>query len=470
MAPDGGVEMSADAFALLGYRPGDAASSLELLTRHIAPADRASWSAAIAQAATGRQSAAWLRLEDTRGRERTVVLNAVPTAQVVHGTFVELTKVLRAEQERRTGEALAAITVSRGEIEQAKGIIMVTLDVSAEQAFELLRWQSVNTNVKVRAVAARVIEELADPTDDRRSPRQRLAALLHAARGGPSLVRPVPDASRRDRHDAVAGARAADLPDLLLRAVAGSAQSISIGDASKPGAPLVYVNDAFAALTGHPMAEIVGKRCSFLHGPETDPATVDEMRDAIRAGRPVRVVVRNYRKDGSTFWNEVDLSPVRDASGTLSHVIGYQADVTERVERENLLTRLAFQDPATGLGNQAWVERRLAVVGAGTYCEVTVLGGHSTDGQQLGQQQALLVAADLLSSAADGGWVARPGERVLLVAPGPDTSDDLKALVRAALDGNATSLDYTLAEVRGVRSDAAPNTDQPNTDQPNTDH
>jgi PAS domain S-box-containing protein len=459
MAPDGGVEISADAFALLGYRPGDAASSLELLTRHIAPADRASWSAAIAQAATGRQSAAWLRLEDTRGRERTVVLNAVPTAQVVHGTFVELTKVLRAEQERRTGEALAAVTVSRGEIEQAKGIIMVTLDVSADQAFELLRWQSVNTNVKVRAVAARVIEELADPTDDRRSPRQRLAALLHAARGGPSLVRPVPDASRRDRHDAVAGARAADLPDLLLRAVAGSAQSISIGDASKPGAPLVYVNDAFAALTGHPMAEIVGKRCSFLHGPETDPATVDEMRDAIRAGRPVRVVVRNYRKDGSTFWNEVDLSPVRDASGTLSHVIGYQADVTERVERENLLTRLAFQDPATGLGNRAWVEQRLAG-SAETLFEVTVRGGRSADGQPLSTDDALQAAAERLSAVVDGGWVARPDERTLLVAPGSGTSGDPAVLLGEALDSGAETLDYAVAPSAGAGSDAASDADR----------
>jgi PAS domain S-box-containing protein len=387
------------------------------------------------------------------------VLNAVPTAQVVHGTFVELTKVLRAEQERRTGEALAAVTVSRGEIEQAKGIIMVTLDVSADQAFELLRWQSVNTNVKVRAVAARVIEELADPTDDRRSPRQRLAALLHAARGGPSLVRPVPDASRRDRHDAVAGARAADLPDLLLRAVAGSAQSISIGDASKPGAPLVYVNDAFAALTGHPMAEIVGKRCSFLHGPETDPATVDEMRDAIRAGRPVRVVVRNYRKDGSTFWNEVDLSPVRDASGTLSHVIGYQADVTERVERENLLTRLAFQDPATGLGNQAWVERRLAG-STETLYEVTVRGGRSADGQPLSTDDALQAAAERLSTAVDGGWVARPGERTLLVAPGSGTSDDLAVLLGEALDSGAETLDYAVAPTDGAGSDAASDVDR----------
>lgn len=116
------------------------------------------------------------------------------------------------------------------------------------------------------------------------------------------------------------------------RAVDATGISLTVADAQADDMPLQWANPAFTATTGYSLAEAVGRNCRFLQGPGTDPSAVAELRSALAVGREVTVVLLNYRKDGSQFWNELSISPVVDAAGTLTHLVGVQADVTRRVD------------------------------------------------------------------------------------------------------------------------------------------
>lgn len=130
-----------------------------------------------------------------------------------------------------------------------------------------------------------------------------------------------------------------DLPPWLQRASMDQAPvGITIADARREDNPIIYVNDRFVDLTGYPREEVFGENCRFLQGPETDEATVDRIREALDAEEPVSVVIRNYRKDGTPFWNQLDISPVW-TDGEVTHYFGFQKDVTERVELRRELER-----------------------------------------------------------------------------------------------------------------------------------
>ncbi|WP_240009218.1 PAS domain-containing protein [Halobaculum rubrum] len=109
---------------------------------------------------------------------------------------------------------------------------------------------------------------------------------------------------------------------------------ITISDPDREDNPMVYVNEGFEALTGYSESEALGRNCRFLQGEETREEPVAEMRKAVAEAQPVSVVLRNYRKDGSQFWNRVSIAPVRDEAGTVTSYIGFQEDVSDRKERE----------------------------------------------------------------------------------------------------------------------------------------
>ncbi|MEJ5979660.1 histidine kinase dimerization/phosphoacceptor domain -containing protein [Novosphingobium sp. PS1R-30] len=96
--------------------------------------------------------------------------------------------------------------------------------------------------------------------------------------------------------------------------------------------PIVFCNEAFQELTGYSREEIVGRNCRFLQGPDTDMSEVALVREAISRGHDIAVDLLNYRKDGSTFWNALYLSPVRDKDGIVRFFFASQLDVTERIE------------------------------------------------------------------------------------------------------------------------------------------
>jgi PAS domain S-box-containing protein len=134
----------------------------------------------------------------------------------------------------------------------------------------------------------------------------------------------------------------------LEQALAATNTGITIADATRPGFPLIYANDAFEALTGYAEREILGRNCRFLQAPETDPAAIAEIAAALRDRRELRVVLRNRRKDGAPFYNELRLAPVFDQDGRYVQVIGVQNDVTDlvaadrslRAERDHIRTSL----------------------------------------------------------------------------------------------------------------------------------
>lgn len=133
-----------------------------------------------------------------------------------------------------------------------------------------------------------------------------------------------------------------DLADWLAlkdRALAVAAEGITIADACAPGRPLIYVNDGFERMTGYPKGEALGRNCRFLQGPDSDPAAVAEIRDALAGCRSCVVEILNYRKDGTTFWNRLSITPVQGERGEVTHFIGIQSDVTARRQTEQELRR-----------------------------------------------------------------------------------------------------------------------------------
>jgi PAS domain S-box-containing protein len=121
---------------------------------------------------------------------------------------------------------------------------------------------------------------------------------------------------------------------LLNRVVAAAVTSIVVTDPHLPDNPIVFHNPAFGRVTGYLPYEVNGRNCRFLQGPDTDPAAIAEIRSALREERHCHVVLRNYRKDGTPFWNELSISPVHDVNGRLTHFVGVQNDVTMRKEAE----------------------------------------------------------------------------------------------------------------------------------------
>jgi PAS domain S-box-containing protein len=134
-----------------------------------------------------------------------------------------------------------------------------------------------------------------------------------------------------------------DGPDklrLLERAVTASTNSIVISDPNQSDDPIVYVNPAFERTTGYAAEEVLGRNCRFLQREDRDQPALRELRAAVYEGRHCTVVLRNYRKDGTLFWNELSIYPVRDEDGRMTNFVGVQNNVTERVRAEEILSEI----------------------------------------------------------------------------------------------------------------------------------
>ena len=122
-----------------------------------------------------------------------------------------------------------------------------------------------------------------------------------------------------------------------------------------PGRSVLYVNDAFCRMTGYSRDEVVGRSLHFLRGPESDPATLDQIRGALNHSYPLRVELRNYRKDGTAFWVDLSLVPVLDPDGQAAHWVMIQRDITDRkaasdaLRRSEELFRGIFENAAAGV-------------------------------------------------------------------------------------------------------------------------
>jgi PAS domain S-box-containing protein len=125
--------------------------------------------------------------------------------------------------------------------------------------------------------------------------------------------------------------------DPFAAAVRATRMPMVITDPAQNDNPIVFCNVAFQELSGYSREEIIGRNCRFLQGPDTDRDEVAKVRAAIENGHDVDVDLLNYRKDGSTFWNALYLSPVRDNSGIIRFFFASQLDVTERVQAQSIV-------------------------------------------------------------------------------------------------------------------------------------
>lgn len=142
---------------------------------------------------------------------------------------------------------------------------------------------------------------------------------------------------------------------LLEKAIASVENGIIICDARDPNLPITFANSGFTNITGYSQEEVLGRNCRFLQGPETDFETVEIIRKGIRRQESVRVLIKNYRKDRSAFWNEVYITPVRDQNNEVIAFVGVQVDLTEQIESNRIIEdrertfRLLLDSTAEGI-------------------------------------------------------------------------------------------------------------------------
>ena len=255
-----------------------------------------------------------------------------------------------------------------------------------------------------------------------------------------------PRATRPRQAGPVPPAAGPAMSALLVRAVDGGVGGVVVVDVQAEDHPLLYVNAAFEAMTGYPSAEVLGHNCRLLQGPETDRATVRTMSAAIRRGEQHRCVLRNHRKDGTLWWNELHLSPVRDERGRLTHYLGYQQDVTARIEAEERLAQVATLDGLTGLANRSHLLDRLdgALDAAGRQGRAVAvlfvdLDGfkhvNDTYGHAAGDAVLVQVADRLRAALRTSDLICRNGgDEFVAVLADLDPLDASRVAARAAAD------------------------------------
>lgn len=122
----------------------------------------------------------------------------------------------------------------------------------------------------------------------------------------------------------------ADRRDISMAAFERTRMPMVMTDPRQPDNPIVMFNNAFVQLCGYASDEIIGRNCRFMQGPGTDPVELERVREAIGSQRDVTVELLNYRKDGSSFWNQLFVSPIHDEDGTLIYFFASQLDVSEQ--------------------------------------------------------------------------------------------------------------------------------------------
>jgi PAS domain S-box-containing protein len=140
--------------------------------------------------------------------------------------------------------------------------------------------------------------------------------------------------------------------DIRNRALNAAGNGILIVDALDPEMPIIFSNPAFSHMTGYRNSEVLGRNCRFLQNGDRDQPALKRLRKAIKKGSECKVVLRNYRKDGTLFWNELTITPVYDQEQNLTHFIGVQHDVTKEKKAlqlkddiRNILEKIAIDQP-----------------------------------------------------------------------------------------------------------------------------
>jgi diguanylate cyclase (GGDEF)-like protein/PAS domain S-box-containing protein len=258
-------------------------------------------------------------------------------------------------------------------------------------------------------------------------------------------------------------------PGFFRRAVETLSDGVVIARLSDGHAPIAFANAAFERLTGYGPGEILGRDCRLLQGDARDQPAIATLRAAIAAHRACTVVLRNFRRDGTPFWNELSLTPLADPDGVVRHYIGIQKDVSERealqdalAQRNAQLERLtgelgqmAVTDALTGLYNRRFLDAHLRVAAKASARDARPLALFMIDvdhfkrfndrhGHVAGDGALQHVAQAIRRTFPRGGDVAARfgGEEFAVVCSGTDDS---------AAAGLAARLRANLAERAGER-------------------
>ncbi|MCG7199182.1 EAL domain-containing protein [Marinobacter pelagius] len=146
---------------------------------------------------------------------------------------------------------------------------------------------------------------------------------------------------------------------ILKRSLESSDNGVVVVDRRAENLPVVFVNPAFSQMTGYPESEVLGAPVYMLIGPETDEADIELIRDAVKAGEPLSLTMKSYRRGGTPFWNQVSLAPVRDNHQVVTHYTAIMRDISDKKKQEKRLAFQATHDALTGLGNRALFEDHL---------------------------------------------------------------------------------------------------------------
>ncbi len=231
---------------------------------------------------------------------------------------------------------------------------------------------------------------------------------------------------------------------LRERAIEACTNGIVIASAKAPEYLVEYVNPAFERMTGYAAHEIIGQNMRILHGDDKDQPGLDELRKMLLEQREGQVTVRNYRKDGTMFWTDIHLAPVRDERGTVTHFVAAKYDVTTTKHYEAELEFQASRDPLTTLVNRNLLRDRLnqsiahaARYGTATWVVFVDLDRfkfvNDTLGHQAGDMLLKQVSERLLTAVRHTDTVARLGgdEFVLVLSEHADEALDTGVVQRA---------------------------------------
>ena len=122
--------------------------------------------------------------------------------------------------------------------------------------------------------------------------------------------------------------------DPISAAIRTTRMPMIVTDPRQADNPIIFANDAFLGMTGYSREEAQGFNCRFLQGPDTDPASIEKIRSAVKSGEDIAIDILNYRKDGTPFWNALYISPVHNALGEIQYFFASQLDATERKRHE----------------------------------------------------------------------------------------------------------------------------------------
>ncbi|MET1077657.1 MAG: EAL domain-containing protein [Pseudomonas sp.] len=229
----------------------------------------------------------------------------------------------------------------------------------------------------------------------------------------------------------------------LIRAVEASVNAVVITDHEQADQPIVYVNPSFERITGYRAEEAIGRNCRFLQGGHRDQGGLESIRRTLGALEEGGALLRNVRKDGSEFWNDLKLAPVINDRGKVSHFVGIIQDITEAKRYQEELEHQANHDSLTGLANRNLLNDRIrqAIAYASRGHNGFTLAFIDLDhfkvvndglGHTAGDQLLTQVACRLQASISDIDTVARLGgdEFIILLVGGEALAEQVGQLER----------------------------------------